>query len=100
MLRLCGRRSCGEMCKRAGDGLHVDGFRNAACGDRYPQSLNACSQRGDDHMAYRTSSGRGIGVMMPGHSKRYPQYQQEDHDRDDDTPDWLLLRHSCEALNR
>jgi hypothetical protein len=38
--------------------------------------------------------------MMPGHPKRDPQYQQEDHDRDDYTPDWLLLRHSCGALHR
>jgi hypothetical protein len=37
---------------------------------------------------------------MPGQSKRDPQHQQEDHDRDDYTPDWLLLRHSCGALNR
>ena len=51
-------------------------------------------------MAYRASSGSGSGVMMPHHSKRHPQYQQQDHDWDDCTPDWFLLRHSCGALNR
>jgi hypothetical protein len=38
--------------------------------------------------------------MMPDHSERNPEHQQEDHDRDDYTPDWLLLRHSCGDSNR
>ena len=99
MQTLCRRRSRGEMWNRAGDGLHAERFKNAAYGHRNPPCLDACCQRRDDHMADRTSSSRGISVMMPDHSKRDPQYQQENHDRDDNTSDWLLLRHSCGALN-
>jgi hypothetical protein len=93
MQTLCGRRSRGEAWNRAGDGAHVYGFRHSAYGHRNPPYVNACRQRHDDQMAYRTGDGRGIGVMMPDHSKRHPQHQQEDHDRDDYTPGWLMVRH-------
>ena len=75
-----------------GKKINVMGNRSSADGDQ-----RACADtrhgRSNDQVAQRTRVGSRIDMVMPDRSERSPQQQHQEHERDYDAPDSLLVGH-------
>ena len=101
------------MCRRGtrwGDGLYRRGagrlfvhpaLRNEAIfpdgafrsGRDQVDRSDRCCGGSDDHVAQRTSARRTLVMIVPHHSHRGRQYQHDQQDGYDDTPDSCWVRH-------